>query len=60
MDLSRRKNDDLETLYDQVFNQFNRYMGHVRSNIGGVYQYNKTYEQEGAVYTHVPTKPPAQ
>ena len=47
--------DDLETLYDQVFNQFNRYMGHVRSNIGGVYQYNKTYEQEGAVYTHVPT-----
>ena len=47
--------DDLETLYDQVFNQFNRYMGHVRSIIGGVYQYNKTYEQEGAVYTHVPT-----
>ena len=47
--------DDLEILYDQVFNQFNRYMGHVRSNIGGVYQYNKTYEQEGAVYTHVPT-----
>ncbi len=47
--------DDLETLYDQVFNQFNRYMGHVRSNIGGVYQYNKTYEQEGPVYTHVPT-----
>lgn len=45
--------DDLATLYDQVFNQFNRYMGHVTSNIGGVYQYNKTYEQEGNVYTHV-------
>ena len=45
--------DDLETLYDQVFSQFNRYMGHVTSNIGGVYEYNKTYEQEGAVYTHV-------
>jgi len=45
--------DDLATLYDQVFNQFNRYMGHVRSNIGGVYQYNKTYEQEGPVYTYV-------
>ena len=28
-------------------------MGHVRSNIGGVYQYNKTYDQEGAVFTHV-------
>ena len=48
--------DDLSTLYDQVFNQFNRYMGHVRSNIGGVYQYNKTYEQEGAVFTHVDRK----
>jgi hypothetical protein len=46
--------DDLSTLYDQVFNQFNRYMGHVTSNIGGVYQYNKTYEQEGAVFIHVP------
>ena len=45
--------DDLSTLYDQVFGQFNRYMGHVRSNIGGVYQYNKTYDQEGAVFTHV-------
>ena len=28
-------------------------MGHVTSNIGGVYKYNKTYEQDGAVYTHV-------
>ncbi len=25
--------DDLATLYNQVFNQYNRYMGHVRSNI---------------------------
>ncbi|MGB1448808.1 MAG: zinc-dependent metalloprotease [Flavobacteriaceae bacterium] len=45
--------DDLNTLYNQVFNQFNRYMGHVRSNIGGVYQYNKTYEQAGDVFTPV-------
>ena len=45
--------DDLSILYDQIFNQFNRYMGHVTSNIGGVYKYNKTYEQDGAVYTHV-------
>lgn len=45
--------DDLEELYNQVVNQFNRYLGHVTSNIGGVYEYNKTYEQEGAVYTHV-------
>ena len=45
--------DDLETLYGQVYSQFNRYMGHVASNIGGVYEYFKTYDQDGAVYTHV-------
>lgn len=48
--------DDLETLYNQVFSQFNRYMGHVTSNIGGVYEYNKTYEQQGNVYYNVPRK----
>ncbi|MFD2562720.1 zinc-dependent metalloprotease [Aquimarina rubra] len=45
--------DDLQTMYGQVLSQFNRYMGHVSSNIGGVYEYYKTYDQEGAVYTHV-------
>ncbi|MCK8521559.1 zinc-dependent metalloprotease [Aquimarina sp. D1M17] len=45
--------DDLETMYGQVLGQFNRYMGHVSSNIGGVYEYFKTYDQDGAVYTHV-------
>jgi hypothetical protein len=45
--------DDLETMYGQLLGQFNRYMGHVSSNIGGVYEYYKTYDQEGAVYTHV-------
>ena len=44
---------DLGTMYGQVLGQFNRYMGHVASNIGGVYEYYKTYDQEGAVYTHV-------
>src|SRR5210317_158595 len=45
--------DDLEILYGQVLSQFNRYMGHVSNNIGGVYENHKTYEQEGAVYTPV-------
>ncbi|WP_115462202.1 zinc-dependent metalloprotease [Winogradskyella aurantiaca] len=45
--------DDLETMYREVLGQFSRYMGHVSSNIGGVYEYYKTYDQEGAVYTHV-------
>lgn len=44
---------DLSTMYGQVLSQFNRYMGHVSSNIGGIYQYYKTYDQDGAVYTHV-------
>ena len=46
--------DDLETMYGQVLSQFNRYMGHVANNVGGVYEYYKTADQEGAVYTHVP------
>ena len=45
--------DDLGIMYGQVLGQYNRYMGHVSSNIGGVYEYYKTYDQEGAVYTHV-------
>ncbi|TRO67049.1 zinc-dependent metalloprotease [Christiangramia sabulilitoris] len=44
---------DLEDLYAQVLSQYNRYMGHVTANIGGVYKYTKTYDQDGAVYTHV-------
>ena len=45
--------DELEYMYSQVLNQFRRYMGHVTTNIGGVYQYYKTSDQDGAVYTHV-------
>ena len=45
--------DDLDTMYGQVLGQYNRYMGHVAANIGGVYEIYKTYDQEGAVYTHV-------
>ncbi|MCP9199698.1 zinc-dependent metalloprotease [Gramella sp. GC03-9] len=45
--------DDLDDLYGQVLSQYNRYMGHVAANIGGVYEYYKTYDQEGPVYFHV-------
>lgn len=45
---------DLQELYGEVITQFTRYMGHVRANIGGIYENNKTYDQKGAVYTHVP------
>lgn len=45
--------DDLKTMYGHVFSQFNRYMGHVTNNIGGIYENYKTADQEGAVYSHV-------
>ena len=45
--------EELEYMYNQVLGQFRRYMGHVATNIGGVYQYYKTADQDGAVYTHV-------
>jgi hypothetical protein len=45
---------DLRELYGQVFSQINRYVGHVASNVGGVYQYTKTSDQEGTIFQHVP------
>lgn len=45
--------DDLAELYANVVRQFNRYNGHVVSNVGGVYEYYKTSDQDGAIYTHV-------
>jgi hypothetical protein len=46
--------EDLRELYTQIFGQLGRYMGHVTNNIGGVYKYSKTHDEEGVVYTHVP------
>ena len=45
--------DNLQELYGNVISQFNRYTGHVVSNVGGIYEYYKTADQDGAVYTHV-------
>jgi hypothetical protein len=42
--------DDLSELYNQVLGQWRRYMGHVTTYVGGVYQTYKTYDQEGEVY----------
>jgi hypothetical protein len=48
--------EDLEELYLQVLVQWNRYNGHVRASIGGVYETFKSYDQQGPVYTPVPKK----
>ena len=44
--------DELNELYRNVVGQFNRYSGHVVSNVGGIYEYYKTSDQDGVVYTH--------
>ncbi|MFT5167120.1 MAG: hypothetical protein ACI8P3_002357, partial [Saprospiraceae bacterium] len=49
-----RNYDDLEELYGAVLGQFGRYAGHVSNNIGGIYNYQKTYDEEGVIYTPVP------
>ncbi|MEJ6982376.1 zinc-dependent metalloprotease [Pedobacter sp. P351] len=46
--------DDLENMYNQLTAQFNRYMGHVAKNIGGVYENPKRVEQTGVVYERTP------
>ncbi|WP_196890137.1 zinc-dependent metalloprotease [Aureivirga sp. CE67] len=48
--------DNLKDMYGQLIGQYNRYMGHVSSNIGGVYEYTKTYDQKGPVYVITPEK----
>jgi hypothetical protein len=45
--------DDLSKMYGWLTGQFNRYMGHVATNIGGVYKHSKTTDQEGDVFTNV-------
>ncbi|HLR25976.1 MAG TPA: zinc-dependent metalloprotease [Fodinibius sp.] len=46
--------EELQELYSAITSQWSRYMGHVTSNVGGVYENYKTYNQEGPVYTFVP------
>ena len=45
--------EDLQYMYGQVASQFSRYMGHITTNVGGVYQQFKTSDQDGPVYSHV-------
>ncbi len=46
--------EDLEELYGELLGVWRRYVGHVITNVGGVYQTLKTADQEGAVYEPVP------
>ena len=44
---------ELKEIYNNVFGQYRRYVGHVIANVGGVYEYHKSSDEEQAVYTHV-------
>ncbi len=45
---------DLEELYGELVDQWNLYIGHVMTVIGGVYEDLKTSDQAGTVYDPVP------
>lgn len=47
-------NENLETMYNQIRNQFIRYCGHVINNIGGQLENFKTNAEEGDVYRPQP------
>jgi len=46
--------ENLSDIYGQLVGQFNRYMGHVIKNVGGVYETFKSVEEAGDVYTPTP------
>ena len=58
-DWTREPNEDyknLETMYGQLTAQYNRYLGHVAKNIGGIYENPKTVDQAGPVYERTPAE----
>lgn len=46
--------DNLQEIYTQLAGQYNRYMGHVLKNVGGIYETPKSVEQAGDVYEAAP------
>jgi hypothetical protein len=46
--------DNLEEVYNNVIGQLRRYTGHVSSNVGGVYGWQRTSDENKVVYKTVP------
>ncbi len=44
---------ELAELYNSVMGQYGRYIGHVVTNVGGVYEHFRSSDEEKPVYTHV-------
>ncbi|TVR16998.1 MAG: DUF5117 domain-containing protein [Balneolaceae bacterium] len=45
--------DDLQEIYGELITQWNRYVNHVITNIGGVYYFRMASDQEGNIYQPV-------
>jgi hypothetical protein len=45
--------EDLKELYGELVSVWSRYVGHVVTNVGGVYEQYFTTDQKGEVYTHI-------
>jgi hypothetical protein len=46
--------DDLQELYGELVSQWNRYVGHVVTMVGGIYESPKATDQAGRVFAPVP------
>ena len=46
--------EELEEIFGALVTQWRRYLGHVASNVGGVYETFRTYDQNEPVYQFVP------
>lgn len=46
--------DNAATIYKEIVSQFNRYMGHVSKNVGGIEWTPSTIEQSKTVYAYTP------
>ncbi|MET0392593.1 MAG: zinc-dependent metalloprotease [Chitinophagaceae bacterium] len=60
---TREANSDYENLgdmYGQVTGQFGRYMGHVATNVGGIYKTPKVVEDPGPVFEYEPKSKQAE
>ncbi len=48
--------EELESLYDEVTSQWQRYLGHAARHVGGVRETFNTYDQDSPVYEPVPAE----
>lgn len=46
--------DMLTESYNEIVNQYRRYVGHVTKNVGGIYETPKSSDEQGAVYEPTP------